>query len=166
MPSQLYFNLFKIWSKMHLIGPSFQTVCPILGKFSWTSVRHFCSLNKLKLCWRFSCFKDAMLVPFIWSCFCLFAHDYYCVLFIYFSSIFTHCCFDNAKKIKKLVPLFLFFKIIFGDMLVCGLWMWNDWHLLYGCFGWYCDFHSPLKQKLKRDLCFLFTIVHNAWWQK
>ena len=106
-----------------------------------------------------------MLVPLIWSCFCLFAHDYYCVLFIFFLYIFTHCCFDNAKKIKKLVPLFLFFKIIFGDMLVCGLWMWNEWLTLTLWMFWMILWFSFSAQaKTKKEIFALFTTSH-AWWQ-
>ena len=38
----------KFDQKMHFIGPSFQTVCPILGKLSWTLVRHFLQLEQIK----------------------------------------------------------------------------------------------------------------------
>ena len=94
-----------------------------------------------------------MLVPFIWSCFCLFAH--LCFIHIFFLYIFTHCCFDNAKKIKKLVPYFCFQNYFWR---YAGVWCEMTDTYFMNVFGWYSDYHSPLKQKLKRDLCFLFTM--------
>ena len=75
-----------------------------------------------------------------------------CFIHIFPLYIYT-LLFWQRKKIKKLVPLFLFFKIIFGDMLVCGLWMWNEWLTLTLWMFWMILWFSFSAQaKTKKEI--------------
>ena len=133
---------------MHFIGPSFSNcVSYFWENFHGHWLDTFCSLNKIKtlLVFFMFLFLKMLCSYLIWSCFCLCS---WLLCFIIFF-LYLHTVVWQRKKIKKLVPSFLFFKNIFGDTLVCGLnvkWMTD---LLYGCLD-DIDFHSALNQKLKK----------------